>query len=369
MTSRPIGSRRWRRQWRNDLPVIPFSTRTGFAIGHDMTADRYRIPHAFGMGGVALGNEFRVTTDAQAEATLETAWEAGVRYFDVAPHYGLGLAERRYGRFLHHQPRESFVLSSKVGRLLKASPEHRDQQLMPFSPSPNAEVYDYTRDGTLRSIEDTLQRTGLDSIDVVFVHDLSPDNGALPQPWDALWPEAVEGCFATLCDLRSQGVIKAWGMGVNRPEPILKAIEDSDPDLHLLASQYSLIEHGYAVEHVFPKAREKGNGFVIGSALNAGFLAGVHHYHYGDENTVIAAARMEKRRRLMDLAFDHGVDLLAAALQFAKAPDVCDAVVIGLGRPDEVVDDVAALMNPVAPVFWDALRSEELIHAEAPAPS
>ena len=161
---------------------------------------RYRIPHDIGMGGVSLGNEFRVTTDTQAQATLATAWEAGLRYFDVAPHYGLGLAERRYGQFLHQQPRDSFVLSSKVGRLMRAAPKHRNQQQMPFSPSPNEEIYDYSRDGTLRSIEDTLQRTGLDSIDVVFVHDLSPDNGDLPQDWLAMWPEAVEGCFATLCD-------------------------------------------------------------------------------------------------------------------------------------------------------------------------
>jgi D-threo-aldose 1-dehydrogenase len=208
-----------------------------------MSAPRYKLPHEIGMGGVPLGNEFRVTTDEQAAATLQTAWEAGIRYFDVAPHYGLGLAERRYGQFLHRQPRDSFVLSSKVGRLLKAGREHRDQRLMPYSPSPNIELYDYSRDATLRSIEDTLQRTGLDSIDIIYVHDLSPDNeDALPKPWLEIWPDAVEGCFATLCELREQGVIKAWGMGVNSPEPILKAMEDSDPDLHLMASQYSLVE-------------------------------------------------------------------------------------------------------------------------------
>ena len=333
-----------------------------------MTNDRYRLPHDLGMGGVSLGNEFRVTTDAQAADTLAAAWEAGIRYFDVAPHYGLGLAERRYGQFLHRQPRDSFVLSTKVGRLLKAGREHRNQQEMPFSPSPNIEIYDYSRDGVMRSIEDSLQRTGLDSIDMVFVHDLSPDNGALPKPWDEMWPEAVEGAFPALCDLRDQGVIKSWGMGVNRPEPILKSMEDSDPDLHLLASQYSLIEHDHAVETVFPKAREKGNSFVIGSALNAGFLAGVHRYHYGPDNTVISATRMEKRRKIADLAFDHGVDLLAAALQFAKAPDVCQSVVVGMGRPDEAIDDAAAMANPVDPSFWDALREEGLIHEDAPTP-
>ncbi|OWY12085.1 MULTISPECIES: aldo/keto reductase [Thioclava] len=330
--------------------------------------DRYELPHPIGMGGVALGNEFRVTTDRQAADTLEAAWEAGIRYFDVAPHYGVGLAERRYGQFLHHKPRESFVLSSKVGRLLKAGPEHRNQQLMPYSPSPNIEVYDYSREGTLRSIEDTLQRTGLDSLDVVFVHDLSPDNGALPKDWLELWPEAVEGCFATLSELRDQGVIKAWGMGVNRPEPILKSMEDSDPDLHLMASQYSLVEHDHAVETVFPAARKHGNSFVIGSALNAGFLAGLHRYHYGDKNSVIAKERMEKRDRLREVAFDHGVNLLAAALQFAKAPDVVQTVVVGLGRPDEAIDDVAAMNMPIPAEFWQDLRGAGLIHKDAPVP-
>ncbi len=150
-----------------------------------------------------------------------------------------------------------------------------------------------------------------------------PITAALPEDWQTLWPGAVEGCFATLCDLRDQGVIKAWGMGVNRPEPILKAMEDPDPDLHLLASQYSLVEHDDAVENVFPKARQKNNSFVIGSALNAGFLAGKHRYHYGPGQQVIAPERMESGARLWILAHRHGADLLAAALQFAKAPDVC----------------------------------------------
>ncbi|WP_237220302.1 aldo/keto reductase [Salipiger sp. CCB-MM3] len=331
--------------------------------------ERYTLPHRLGMGGVPIGNEFRVTTDLQASETLASAWDAGVRYFDVAPHYGLGLAERRYGQFLHRQPRESFVLSSKVGRLLKAGPEHRDQTLMPYSPSPNIEIYDYSRDGTLRSIEDTLQRTGLDSLDVVFVHDLSPDNeDALPKPWLELWPEAVEGCFATLCELRDQGVIKAWGMGVNSPEPIMKAMEDSDPDLHLMASQYSLVEHDYPVETVFPRAREKGNSFVIGSSLNAGFLAGVHRYHYGAKSSVISKERMDKRRKLAEMAFDHGIDLLAAALQFAEAPDVAQAVVVGMGRPDEAIDDMVAMDKPIPVEFWQDLRSAGLIHPQAPVP-
>ncbi|QFU07506.1 Pyridoxal 4-dehydrogenase [Rhodobacteraceae bacterium THAF1] len=329
---------------------------------------RYTLPHTLGMGGAALGNEFRPIPDATAMATLNAAWDTGIRYFDVAPHYGLGLAERRFGQMLHQKPRDSFVISSKVGRLLQAGREHLGQQQMPFSPSPNVEVYDYSRDGVMRSIEDSLQRTGLDHIDIVFVHDLSPDNDALPDDWDALWPGAVDGGFRALCDLRDQGVIDAWGMGVNRPEPILRCMKDSDPDIHLLASQFSLIEHDNAVTEVFPAARKRGNTFVIGSALNAGFLAGRHQYHYGDSNTVIAKERMEKRDRFRALAFEHGSDLLTAAIRFAMAQDVCASLCLGLSEPHEAIEDVAAAANPVSADFWQACRDEGLIHPDAATP-
>ncbi len=330
--------------------------------------DRYRIPHDFGLGGVALGNQFTITTDAQADATLEAAWEAGVRYFDVAPYYGLGLAERRYGRFLHRKPTDSYVLSTKVGRLLKAARDHEGQRIFPHSPSPNIEIYDYSADRVRRSIEDSLQRMGVSSVDVVFVHDLSPDNAALPADWTELWPQAVEGAFPALCELRDEGVIRAWGMGVNSPEPILKCMQDSDPDLHLMASQYHLLDHHNAVEQVFPRLRERNNGVVIGTALGNGLLAGKAQYMYADDNAVIAPEVLDKRDRMREIARAHGSDLMNAAIQFAAAPDVVDAVAIGCGRPDEVIDDRLALGKAVAPGFWDDLRSEGLIHAEAAVP-
>src|SRR3984885_15740313 len=136
----------------------------------------YKPPFKFGMGGVPLGNEFEVVTDADAYATIEAAWNAGVRYYDMAPWYGLGLAERRYGNFLHNKTRTEYVVSSKVGKLLKASKTAKNKQYFPFSPSPNDVVYDYTASGVRRSIEDSLQRLGIDSLDISFVHDSSPDN-------------------------------------------------------------------------------------------------------------------------------------------------------------------------------------------------
>jgi D-threo-aldose 1-dehydrogenase len=144
---------------------------------------RYVPPVKFGLGGVPLGNEFELVSDEDAYKTLEGAWNAGVRYYDVSPWYGLGLAERRYGNFLHDKNRDDYVLSSKVGKLLKASPHNDAKSNFPFSPSPNNVVFDYTADGVRRSIEDSLQRMGVSRLDIAFVHDISPDNKLLPTPW------------------------------------------------------------------------------------------------------------------------------------------------------------------------------------------
>ncbi|MBN8808421.1 MAG: aldo/keto reductase [Sphingomonas sp.] len=333
-----------------------------------MPSPRYRPPHNFGLGGVAIGNEFQFATDEQAEATLSAAWDAGVRYFDVSPWYGLGLAERRFGRFLARKPRDEFVISSKVGKLLKASRDNEAKRFFPFTTSPNTPHFDYTADGVLRSIDDSLQRLGLDRLDFVFVHDLSPDNKFLPEDWETLWPTAANGAFPTLTRLREEGVIDGWGMGVNCPQPILRCLEEADSDVHLLASQYSLIDHANAVEQVFPKAREKGVSFVVGSSLNAGFIGGEHRYNYGEENTLIAEDKLERLRKLRAATARHGVDPVAAALQFSRAPDVVSSLIVGTAKPDHILADHAALQTKIAPEFWQELRSEGLIHSDAAVP-
>jgi len=151
----------------------------------------------FGLGGVPIGNEFKAVTDESAERTLQASWDAGVRYFDVSPWYGLGLAERRYGRFLYKHPRDSYVISTKVGKLLKASPHNNAKTYFPGANSPNNVIFDYTADGVKRSIEDSLQRMGIDSIDVVFVHDLSPDNKLLPAPLGRGICRRAQGSFSS----------------------------------------------------------------------------------------------------------------------------------------------------------------------------
>jgi D-threo-aldose 1-dehydrogenase len=157
--------------------------------------EHYKPPFNFGLGGVSLGNEFEVVTDKDAYATVDAAWNAGVRYYDVAPWYGLGLAERRFGNFLHNQKRSEYVLSTKVGKLLKASKTSEAKEYFPFSPSPNDVIFDYTASGVRRSIEDSLQRLGIDSIDIVFVHDISPDNKFLPTDWQEQFEIARKGAF------------------------------------------------------------------------------------------------------------------------------------------------------------------------------
>jgi D-threo-aldose 1-dehydrogenase len=334
-----------------------------------VTRDHYRPPFKFGMGGVPLGNEFSVVTDQDANAIFEAAWSAGVRYYDVAPWYGLGLAERRFGYFLHGKKRSDYALSSKVGKLLKASKTAHNRELFPFSPSPNDVVFDYTGPGIRRSIEDSLQRLGVDSLDIAFVHDLSPDNALLPTPWEEQFQIATTGAFAELTHMRQEGIIKGWGVGVNRPEPILRLLEVADPDLCLLASQYSLIDHKNALDNVFPAVREKNVSLVIGSSLNAGFISGSARYNYGKDSYKIPSTHIEKRKRLREVAGNYGVDLRTAALQFSAAPDVAAALVVGVSREHQILEDVTSMQTKIPAEFWAELKRQQLIEVNAPTPA
>jgi D-threo-aldose 1-dehydrogenase len=319
----------------------------------------------FGLGGVPFGNEFSYVTDDIAYATIEAAWNAGVRYYDTSPWYGLGLAERRLGSFLHKQTRGEYLLSSKVGKLLTASRNNNAKDYFPFTPSPNNLHYDYTADGVKRSIEDSLQRLGVDTLDVVFVHDLSPDNPWLPGPWEEQFEIARKGAFPALSGLRDQGVIKGWGLGVNSPEPILKLMDVADANVCLLARQYSLIDHERALHEVFPKARERGMGFVVGSSLNAGFISGSARFNYGKDNYKIPDGAIDKRTRLRAVAERYGVDLRTAALQFSAAPNVAAALVVGCANPQQVLADYTSLQTKIPEAFWSDLQSEGLIEKDA----
>jgi D-threo-aldose 1-dehydrogenase len=348
--------------------TIVEGTNTGQQAGITNNA-HYKPPFRFAMGGVPLGNEFEFVTDEEAYATIEAAWNAGVRYYDMAPWYGLGLAERRYGNFLHNKHRSEYVLSTKVGKLLRASTTAKDKRYFPFSPSPNDVVYDYTASGVRRSIEDSLQRLGIDSIDIAFVHDISPDNKYLPTPWTEQFAIAQKGAFPELTRMRQEGLIKGWGIGVNTPEPILRLLEAADPDVCLLASQYSLIDHKNALDQVFPAARTRKVSFVAGSALNAGFLSGSSRYNYGNDSYKIPPALIEKRKKLREVAGNHGVDLRTAALQFSAAPDVVAALVVGCRSQQQILEDYTSMQIKIPAEFWAELKAQNLIEQDAPVPA
>ena len=330
---------------------------------------RYKPPFKFGLGGVPLGNEFAVVTDKDAYAILEAAWSAGIRYYDVSPWYGLGLAERRYGSFLHNKKRSEYVISSKVGKLLKASNTAKNRELFPFSPSPNDVIFDYTASGVRRSIEDSLQRLGIDSLDIAFVHDISSDNKLLPTGWQEQFEIAVKGAFPELTRMREEGLIKGWGIGVNTPEPILRVFAEADPDVCLMASQYSLIDHKNALNQLFPAVRRNNASLVIGSSLNAGFISGSPRYNYGKESYKIPLEFLAKRKKLLEVAASHGVDLRTAALQFSASPDVAAALVVGASNEQQILADYTSMQTKIPAEFWVELKAEKLIEQNAPTPA
>jgi D-threo-aldose 1-dehydrogenase len=329
----------------------------------------YKLPFKFGLGGVPLGNEFAVVTDKDAYAILEAAWSAGIRYYDVSPWYGLGLAERRYGNFLHDKKRSEYVISSKVGKLLKASRTAKNRELFPFSPSPNDVIFDYTAAGVRRSIEDSLQRLGIDSLDIAFVHDISSDNKLLPTSWQEQFDIAANGAFPELTRMREEGLIKGWGIGVNTPEPILRVLGEADPDVCLMASQYSLIDHKNALNQLFPAVRRKNASLVVGSSLNAGFISGSPRYNYGKESYKIPTEFLEKRKQLHEVAANHGVDLRTAALQFSASPDVAAALIVGASSEQQILADYTSMQTKIPADFWAELKAQQLIEQDAPTPA
>ena len=224
---------------------------------------RYRPTSRVGLGCAPIGNNWAVVTEADAEATIEAAWDGGMRLFDTSPWYGLGRSERRLGHVLGQKPRDEYVVSSKVGRLLSATRE--TPKVSWKDPPPFDYRYDYSAAGTRRSIEDSLQRMGLDAIDIVLIHDLSPDNADMGERWTEYFEQARTGAFVELSRMRDEGLIKAWGMGVNTPDPALRAIEVADPDIFLLACQYSLLDHQRALDDTFPKLAERDISVIVGS--------------------------------------------------------------------------------------------------------
>jgi D-threo-aldose 1-dehydrogenase len=307
----------------------------------------YKPPFRFCLGGVPLGNEFAVVTDKDTYGILEAAWSAGIRYYDVSAWYGLGLAERRYGSFLHNKNRSEYIISSKAGKLRKASKTAKNRELFAFSPSPNDIIFDYAASGVGRWIEDSLQRLGINSLDIVFVPDLSSDDKLLPTSWQQQFDIAVKGAFIELTRIREEGLIKGWGIGVNTPEPILRVLSEADPDVCLMASQYSLIDHKNALNQLFPAVGKKNASLVVGSSLNAGFISGSPRYNDRKESYKIPTECLEKPKRLREVTANHGVDLRTAALQFSASPDVAAALVVGASSEQQILADYTLMQTRI----------------------
>lgn len=326
---------------------------------------RFRPHTRLGLGGVAVGNGFAPATDAQSEQTLAAAYAAGVRCFDTSPWYGLGLSERRFGHHLHNHPAREYTLSTKVGRLLTATAGAL-QPTMWKEPSPFLYRYDYSADGVRRSVEDSLNRLGVAQLDVVYIHDLSPDNEKdLGMPWEQRFAEAAKGAMPALTRMREEGLIKAWGFGVNRPEPALRAIEEADPDIFLLACQYSLLDHEAALRDTFPAIARHGASVMVGAPLLAGYLAGRDRYLY---DATVPAWAPKKRAAVQAICDRHGVDLRTAALQFADAPEVVSAVIPGARTAEQVQANVASMSVAIPAEFWAELKQAGLIAQDAPVP-
>lgn len=316
-----------------------------------------------GLGTAPLGNMFREIPDEEAAATLQAAWDEGIRYFDTAPFYGSGLAESRLGEMLAAHDRTAYTLSSKVGRYILDEQEKKSGLFA--NARKNKVVTDYTADATLRSVEQSLERLRTDRLDFVFIHDISRDFHG--DEWISRFDEARTGAFRALTRLREEGVINAWGIGVNTTEPIELALEmeETRPNLCLTATQYTVLQHQRALERMMPSAAAKGVGIVVGAPYNSGALLGGDHFDYGDIPTEVT----HRVQQIGQTAESHGVSLKAAALQFSTAHPATVAVLPGSSRPQRIAEDTAALQETIPTVFWNELLQRELISAEAPLPN
>lgn len=328
--------------------------------------NRYRPITKIGMGGVAVGNGFNVHDDLQIYETIEAAWDAGVRYYDTSPLYGLGVSEHRLGWFLANKNRDEYTLSSKVGRILEPYEDYKFSWPMWKGKHNFKFRYDYTAAGARRSVEDTLQRMGVSSLDIVFVHNISPDNWEDKNEWLIHFETARKGAMPELAKMRDEGLIKAWGIGVDNIAPLLKCLDVADPDILLAASQYSLVHHEEDVNQLFPKCAERDISVVIGSPLDAGFLVGRDRFLYWGETL---PGINDKLAGITRVAKDHHVDVRTAALQFCAAPEVVSGIIPGAHTPQMARENAESYFSTKIPAdFWAELKHEKLIAGNAPVP-
>ena len=329
------------------------------------------IPHAktglelarLSLGTAPLGGLYTPVSEQQAEATLEAAWNHGLRYFDTAPQYGNGTAERRTGGFLRNKPRDAFVLSTKVGRLLREGLPHRSQVdsegKMYYQGVPQVmQVYDYSYDGFTRSLEESLARLGLDQVDILYIHDPDADNRSVN--------EVMKGGDRALVELRERGIVRAIGVGMNRADWLSTFARAGDFDLFLLAGRYTLLDQ-VALRELLPLCEQKGIGVVIGGVYNSGILADPRpgaRYDYLPANSAL----LERALRLKAVCEGHGVPLKAAAIQFALGHPSVVSVLTGVRSRAELEENLAMFRVDIPGELWSDLKRQGLLPPETPTP-
>jgi D-threo-aldose 1-dehydrogenase len=305
-----------------------------------------------GFGGAQLGNLYQAVDDETARASVDAAWDEGVRYFDTAPHYGLGLSERRLGNFLAGRPRADYVLSTKVGRLLVPQPEGaRARDGAGFDvPATHRRVWDFSRDGVLRSLEASLTRLGLDRVDLVYVHDA-----------DDHWDEACRGALPALAELRAQGVIAGFGAGMNQSRLLTDLVRNFDPDAVMVAGRYTLLEQP-AARDLLPAASERGVGVVVAGVYNSGLLAVPRPDKDATYDYLPAPAELiDRAHRIASICEAHGVTLPEAAVAFPLRHPAVLSVVLGAGTADQVRQGVQRYRAQVPEALWSDLAEQGLL--------
>ncbi len=315
-----------------------------------------------GFGAAPLGNLFRAISEEEAQAILQAAWDAGVRYFDTAPLYGMGLSETRLNHFLRGKARGEYVLSTKVGRILRACPPDQRDGVRKWVDVPSRrEVYDYSHDGVLRSLEHSLERLGLDRVDVLYAHDIDIFNHGSEAAMLARLEEFMAGGYRALLRLREEGVIRAFGAGLNEWEPCDWLLSRGDFDIFLLAGRYTLLEQ--EAQGFMDRAAARGVGVVIGGPYNSGVLAtgprvGAH-YNYAPAPDWV----LERAGRLQAICARHGVRLVDAAFRFPLLHPAVVSVIPGGQGQAEMASNIAAARAEVPGALWQDLAAEGLIPA------
>ncbi|RFA10810.1 aldo/keto reductase [Subtercola boreus] len=309
-----------------------------------------------GFGAAQFGNLFRETTEAEAEGAFEAAWAGGIRYFDTAPHYGLGLSERRLGRLLQGRSRDDFALSTKVGRLIVDNPAGAGQQDDEgFAvPATSRREWDFSADGVRRSLDASLERLGLDRIDIVYLHD--PDD---------FGEQALAEAIPALIELRDQGMIGAVGAGMNQSQLLARFVQESDIDVVMLAGRYTLLEQP-ALADLLPLALERGVSVVAAGVYNSGLLAGARPRNGAMYNYEPAPPELLARTNaIADVCERHGVTLPEAAIAFPLLHPAVVSVVMGLRTEAQAQETLARFEALVPDALWSDLVGEGLLAAEA----